>query len=56
MKSAPIPGNQGSFDILQLFHSWCYQNLVILFFSYIVMLISNESDGVSLVLWNNQVD
>ena len=33
MKSAPIPGNQSSFEILQLFDIWCCQSLVIhLFF------------------------
>ena len=46
MKSVPIQGNQSSFEILQLFDTWCYQSLVILFFSYVVNLIKNESDGV----------
>ena len=40
MKSVPIPGNQYSFEILQLFDdTWRYQSLVILFFSSIVILI-----------------
>ena len=39
MKSAPIPGNQSSCEILQLFDIWRYQNLVILFFSSVVTLI-----------------
>ena len=39
MKSAPIPGNQSSFEILQLFDIWRYQSLVILFFSSVVILI-----------------
>ena len=30
MKLAPIPGNQGSFEMLQLFDTWHYQSLVIL--------------------------
>ena len=30
MKSAPIPGNQSCFEILQLLDKWRYQNLVIL--------------------------
>ena len=38
MKSAPIPGNQSSFEILQLFDIWHDQVLVILFFSSIVIL------------------
>ena len=42
-------GSQGSFEILQLFDTWRYQSLVILFFSSIVVLILDESDGVSLV-------
>ena len=39
MKSAPIPGNQSSFEILQLFDIWRYQSLVILFYSSVVILI-----------------
>ena len=38
MKSAPIPGNQSSFEILELFDIWRYQSLVILFFSSVVIL------------------
>ena len=38
-KSAPIPGNQGSFQILQLFNTSRYQSLVILSFSFVVILI-----------------
>ena len=49
MKSAPIPGNQGSFEILQLFDIWRYQSLVVLFFSYLLNLIWDESVGVCLV-------
>ena len=49
MKSAPIQGNQTSIEILQLFGTWHYQNVVILFFSSIVILILDKSDGVSLV-------
>ena len=36
MKSAPIPGNQSSFEILQLFDIWRSQSLVIFF---LVLLI-----------------
>ena len=39
MKSAPIPGNQSSFEILQLFDIWRHQGLVRLFFSSAVTLI-----------------
>ena len=39
MKSAPISGNQSSFEILQLIDIWRYQGLVILFFSSVVILI-----------------
>ena len=53
MRSVPIPVNQSSFEISQLFDTWCYQSLVILFFSYVVNLIKNESDGVCLVWWHN---
>ena len=53
MKSAPIPGNrlpfQSSFEALQLFDIWRYQSLVISFFSSVVVLILDESDGVCLV-------
>ena len=38
MKSAPISGNQTSFEILQLFDIWHYQSLVMLFFSSVVTL------------------
>ena len=48
MKSAPIPGKQSSFEILQLFDMWRYQSLMILLFSSFVMLIYDESDGVFL--------
>ena len=37
MKSAPIPGNQGSIEILQLFDTWCcqsYQSDIIFYFYY----------------------
>ena len=37
MKSALIPGNHSSFEILELFDIWRYQSLVILFFSSAVM-------------------
>ena len=37
MKLAPIPGNQGSFEIL--FDIWRYQSLMILCFSSVVILI-----------------
>ena len=36
MKSAPILGNQSSFEILQLFDVWRYQSLVILLFSFML--------------------
>ena len=39
MKSTSIPGNQSSFEILQLFDIWRYQSLVILFLSSVVILI-----------------
>ena len=55
MKSAPIPVTQSSFEILQLFDIWHDQVLVILFFSSIVILTSEESDGVCLVQWDNPV-
>ena len=55
MKSAPIPGNQSSFKILQLFDIWRYQSLVTLFFSSVVILIKDESDGVCLVYQDNPV-
>ena len=29
LKLAPVPGNQGSFEILQLFDKWRYRSLVI---------------------------
>ena len=43
IKSTPIPGNQSSFEILQLLDVWLYQNLVILFFCSVVILIYSES-------------
>ena len=46
MKSAPIPGNQNSFEILPLFDTWRNQILMILLFSFVVILIYDESDGV----------
>ena len=55
MKFAPIPGNKSVFEILKLFDIWCYQTLVILFFSYVVILIYKESDRVCLVQWGNPV-
>ena len=39
MKSAPILGNQSSFEVFELFDIWRYQSLVILFFSSVVILI-----------------
>ena len=39
MISAPIAGNQNSFEIFQLFYIWRYLSLVILFFSSFVILI-----------------
>ena len=39
MKLSRIPGNQSSFEILQLFDIWLYQSLVILFFSSVLILI-----------------
>ena len=50
MKSAPIPRNQSSFEILELFGIWRYQSLVILFFSSVVILIYDESVGVCLCI------
>ena len=38
-KSAVIPRNQSSFEMLQLFDIWRYQSLVILFFSFVVILV-----------------
>ena len=38
-KSVPTARNKSSFEILQLFDTWCCQNLVILFFSSVVALI-----------------
>ena len=55
MKSAPIPGNQSSFKILQLLDIWRYQSLVILFFSSVVILTKDESDGLFLVERDNLV-
>ena len=46
MKLVPIPGNQSSFEMLQLFYTWRYESLGVLFFSSVVTLILNESDGV----------
>ena len=48
MNSAPIPGNQSSFEILQLLDIWRYQSFVILFLSSAVTLISDKSDDVCL--------
>ena len=48
MKPAPIPGNQSSFEILQMLDIWRYQSLI-LFFSSVVVLIQDESDGACLV-------
>ena len=39
MKSALIPGNQRSFEILLLIDIWSHKSLVILFFSSVVILI-----------------
>ena len=39
MKSALIPGNQSSFEILQLSDVWRYQRSVVLFFRSAVILI-----------------
>ena len=39
MKLVLIPENHSSFEILQLFDTLHYQNLVILFFSSVVALI-----------------
>ena len=39
MKLAPIPENQSSFRILQLFDIWRFQRLMILFFSSVATLI-----------------
>ena len=52
MKSVPISGNQSSFEILQLFDTWCYQSLVILFYNSVVNFIKNESDDLCLVEWH----
>ena len=49
MKSASIPGNESSVEILQLFDIWLYQGLMILLFSSAVILMQDESDGVCLV-------
>ena len=49
MKSAPIPGNQSFIEILQLFDTWRYQSLEILFFNSVVILIKYESDGLCLI-------
>ena len=43
MKSVPVSVNESSFEILQLFDIWRYQSLVILFFTYVVILIVDES-------------
>ena len=55
MKSARIPGNQSSFETLQLFDTWRYQRLMILFFSSTVILIEDESDGACFIQWDNAV-
>ena len=39
MKSAPIPRNQSSLEILWLLDIWRYQSLVILFFNSVVILL-----------------
>ena len=39
MKSGPIPGNQSLFEILQLIDIWRYKSLMMLFFSFVVILI-----------------
>ena len=39
MKLVPIPGNQSSFELLQLFDTWCYQSLVMLVFRSIMIWI-----------------
>ena len=39
MKSALTPGNQSYSEILQLLDIWRYQNLVLLFFSSVLILI-----------------
>ena len=52
MKPAPIPGNQSSFEILQLLDmkvALRYESLMILFFSSVVVLIQDESNGACLV-------
>ena len=41
--------NQSSFEILQLFDLWNYQSLVMLFFSSVITLVQDESDGVCLI-------
>ena len=48
MKSAPISGNQSSFEILKMFDVRRYQSLVIIVLSSVLILISDESDGVCL--------
>ena len=55
MKSAPTPGNQSCFKILQLFDIWRYQSLVILFFSSVVILMSVEFNCFSAVQRDNSV-
>ena len=47
MKSGPIPGNQSLFEILQLIDIWRYKSLMMLFFSFVVILIYGESGGLS---------
>ena len=39
MQFAPIPRNQNSFEILQLFDIWRYQSLMKLFFSSVIILV-----------------
>ena len=38
IKSIPIPGNQRSFETLQLFDKWHYQGLAMLVFSSVLWL------------------
>ena len=45
MKSALIPGNQSTFKIMLFFDIWCYQCLIILFFSSAGILILNKLDS-----------
>ena len=40
---------QYNFEIFQLFDIWHYQSFLILFFSSVVILIQDESDGICLI-------